>query len=477
MVDNMTILEKAWLEGSNDFQQRIPRPSQNSVAKTAAALQEPMNGDLWNEFLGLMNMVGFTIVLQQAWENPLAVFKKEPLRWGKTIRVAAPKWIRAHAFDDTATDLLKMDRVEWEQWFHTVNRADKYLFDYNETELMWAVADDGASNSLNALLLSAATAARNSDEYDEMNYMLNAIANADAHWKRPLFKHQLSAFPHDDATGAEFLKAIKAYAGKLRFPSTTFNSLNVPVFARPNELVLLITPEADAAVNVDTLARVFNIDRAEVPLRKVMVPYIPIDGAVAVLTTEDFFETRDTKYGIWQFFDPNTLNTQNFLHHQGIVDVSPFVPCIVFTTANGTEVPTVKMSATGMALAAEAPTVTPGGKVQITAKLTGTVTPEGTDVRVKPDSALFSVTAADADGKAKALNSRTFVDRFGILHVQKGDLVSGDVLTVTASSAYANPDGPTTVYTQSVEVTVANPDPAADDEQADEQAAEDEATE
>jgi len=49
------------------------------------------------------------------------------------------------------------------------------------------------------------------------------------------------------------------------------------------------------------------------------------------------------------------------------------------------------------------------------------------------------VTAATADGKPVQLNMRTRVDEFGILHVQKSGLSAGDVITVTATTAYLNP--------------------------------------
>lgn len=448
MQTNMTILEKCWLEGTSDFQQRIPRPSINGIARTAEALQDPMNGDLWNEFRGLMNMIGFTIVLQRAFENPLAVFKKDPLKWGKTIRMVAPKWIKAHAFDDSATDLLRMERVEYEQWFHTVNRMDKYKFDYNETELAWAVADDGGSNSLNMLLSSAVSVAINSDNYDEMLCMINQFAESDKRWKRPIFRHKLSTFPHDDASGAEFLKAVKTYTGKLKFPTVTYNSINVPVFARENELVLFVTPEVDAAVSVDTLARVFNIDQAEAKMRKVVLPYFPIPGVVACLTTEDFFEVRDTKYGIYPFFDPNTLNQLNYLHHQEIVSASPYVPCILFTTDNGTEIPTVTMTTSGAKLTAITDHIKPGGELQLDFNLIGDVTANQNGIKVKPDSALFTVTI---DGEP--CNSKTYVDRFGILHLQKSGIKDGDKVTITAVSTYINPTGSTTVYTDTLELT------------------------
>ena len=62
---------------------------------------------------------------------------------------------------------------------------------------------------------------------------------------------------------------------------------------------------------------------------------------------------------------------------------------------------------------------------------------------------------AASDGDAIALNSRTYVDDNNVLHVQRTDLEAGNVLTVTGTTTYADPDGTTTPYTKSVTVTIA----------------------
>ena len=54
-VKNSTIVTKAWLEGSNDFQQRIPNPETNGYSAAIDALFDPMNNDLFNQFSGLLN--------------------------------------------------------------------------------------------------------------------------------------------------------------------------------------------------------------------------------------------------------------------------------------------------------------------------------------------------------------------------------------------------------------------------------------
>lgn len=456
MKNNNTIMTKSWLAGTNDFQQRIPNPSQAGIAATMDALFQPMNAQYFNQFMDiLVNRIGFTYVRGQAYENPLAVFKGQKLNFGSTIQEIAPKWIKAHSYDDESETLLKLHRPEAKVWYHTQNRRDQYPISINADELRTAFTEEYGLNNLVAQIMQAPI---NSDEYDEFVIMKELIGLYDEKWG--FYRHQLSAAPSDDATGKELLAALQTYGGRLQFPSALYSGTDIPVFAKPSELVLLVTPDTQASLNVNTLAALFNVDLAKVSYRTVLIDEFPIDGAVALLTTEDFFVCSDTLYNTTSFWNPETLATNYYLNHWGVYSVSPFVPAILFTTGEGTTTPTVTQKVTGLTLATESKTVKAGGSVRLTAKLEGTVTPETPDgtIVVAPDAATYTVKASRGKGEtasAVALNSRTRVDNYGVLHVQKSGVEAGDALTVTATSTYRNPSGATTPYTATVEVTVA----------------------
>ena len=196
----------------------------------------------------------------------------------------------------------------------------------------------------------------------------------------------------------------------------------------------------------------FQLDKANIQYRTVDIDEFPIPNAVALLTTTEFFRCRDTLYQNASIYNPATLGTNYYLHHWGIYSVSPFVPAILFTTAQGTSIPVVTQSVTGIELTPAAATVAAGDDVQLTINLVGTLNPENDAVTVAPDSAVFSVGVV-RDGAA--VNSpRTRVDNHGVLHVAK-TLEADDVITVTATSCYNNPSGATTKYTDTSTFTVA----------------------
>lgn len=458
-VNNSTILGKLWLNGTNDYQQRVPDPTQSNVSQTMKCLFSPMNGNLYNQFIdGFVNLIGQQRVHQSIWENPLTPFKGATLTYGSTIQESAPQWIKAHAYKDSAEDLLKLERPEFAVWYHSVNRWDKYPISIVRDEIEMAFRDE---YGLNRLINSVMNTPINSDNYDEYLLMLNLISEYENRWG--FFKHKLSAFPTDEATGKELLTALRTYADTLKFPSTLYNAapIEVPVFARPSELILLISAAASASVDVNTLSGVFQLDKADIQYRKIVVPELPVANAVALLTTDAFFVCNDKLYETGSFYDPNTLATKYILHHWEVVSASPFVPAILFTTDAGTTVPVLTQTVTGLTLTA-ADTVEPGGEVQLTAAIQGTLAPadESGQIVVAPDSATWEVSATRTSGEPAAtaaveLNTRTYVDRFGILHVQKSKLAAGDVITVVATSTYVNPSGATTEYTATKTITVA----------------------
>lgn len=453
-TNNSTILEKVWLNASNDFQQRIPRPTQSSISKTVDALFDPMNRQYFNDFMQvLINRIAFTYVRGQRWENKLSVFKGQKINYGSTIQEIAPNWVRAHAYNVSDETLLKLNRPEAEVWYHSQNRQDRYDISVSYDDLRTAFVDEYGLNNFIAKVMEVPI---NSDEYDEYRIMLQLIAEYDNSFG--FYRENIAAI-EDEASAKNFLKRLKALAGLLEFPSARYNAANVdiPVFAKNSELVILMTPDALSAIDVDALMGAFNMEKGEIKQRIVTVDEFPIPNVQALLTTEDFFVCHDTVYENTNFWNPQTLVNNYYLHHWGIYSVSPFVPAILFTTETGTSIPVVTQTVTGISLTPATATVKAGETVQFEVQLNGSLSPNTYDkLEVAPDSATFEVRAMSGSGSgatAVDLNSRTYVDKYNVLHTQK-TLATGTVITVTCTATYINPSGTTSTYTDTSTVTV-----------------------
>ena len=484
MENNTTIAGSVWLSASTDFQQRVPDPSQAGIAQTSRFLFQPMNRKYLNEFMDIfVNRIAYTIVHNRVFVNPLKK-KRQDLLYGTTIQEIALNFVKAHTYKDDwgnraddIVNLLSVFKPEGRVAYHSVNREDTYPISINYVELRGAFDSEYGLNELAQAIMQVPY---NSAEYDEMNIYLELFAAHERY--HGFFKHQLSAAPTDDTTGKEFLKAVQYYAELFTFPSSLYNAQDVndvPVWVNSDELsreiVVYMTPDVKASINVDTLAGIFNLDMAQIKYRIQTVPYIPIDNCVAIMTTEDFFMCADYYVGTDSFRNPQTLTETYYYHTMGVYSASPFVPAVLFTTNSGTVTPVVTQTTSAIALTPATDDVVAGGTLQLELALTGSLAidpvtatiPEA--LKVAPDAATWdivaSLTTVENEGEDDEettvtpieLDMWTYVDRLGVLHVGEGIPVDTEIV-VTATATYINPSGATETLTDSATYTVVAPE-------------------
>lgn len=463
MQNNTTVLANAYLEASTDFQQRVPDPSQHSVAQVAQFLFKPMNKKYLNEFMDIfVNRIAGQLIRQRTFTNPLKR-KREDILFGTTIQEIELDFIKAHSYKDDwghriddITNLLKVYRPDGQVAYHSVNRYDQYPISINTMELRGAFTGEYGLNQLAAKIMSVPY---NSAEYDEYGYYKQIIAEHE--YRHGFFKHQ-TAMPVDETTGKAFLRALREYADLFTVPSRLYNAkdVTVPVWVNEDEIptmVLYIEAKAKASLDVDTLSSVFNLNKAEVKYRIQFIDSIPIPGAYALLTTEDFFVCADYDISNESFRNPQTKTETWYYTVIGMYSASPFVPAVLFTTQEGTLNTIITEAVTGLTLTPATANVEQGGQLGIVSNIVGTLaaTPATATVpptlSVAPDSVTYELAAADDDDVAIDLDPyETYVDRFGILHV--GTTVPvGTVITVTATSTYNDgtnePETATGTYT------------------------------
>jgi len=452
MQNNTTVLANAMLSMSTDFQQRVPDPSQQGVARVSEFLFKPMNRKYLNEFMDMfVNQIAAQLVTQREFRNPLKR-KRADLTYGSTVQEIELDFIKAHAYKDDwghrvddITNLLKVYRPDGQVAYHSVNRFDQYPISINDIELRAAFQSEYGLNELAAKIMQVPF---NSSEYDEYQYYKQIMAEHEYH--QGFYKHQC-AYPVDETTGKAFLRALRGYADKLTIPSRLYNAKNatIPTWINADErssMVLYIEADAKASLDVDTLSSVFQLDKAEAQYRIQFIDSIPIPGAFALLTTEDFWVCAD--YGIYNesFRNPQTLTTNYYLTIIGMYSASPFVPAILFTTEEGTVNNLVTETVTGLTVTPNTANVEQGGQIALVASITGTLAPTPNtyvipkSVQVAPDSVTWELSAVDGDNAPVALDIDTYIDRFGILHV--GTTVpAGTVIKATAKSTYIPAEG------------------------------------
>lgn len=457
-VLNSTVLQRCWLAGSTDFQQRIDNPSISGYSSAIEQLFEPYNADMFNEFSRLLNGLTATYVDILRFENPLAVLKKPASQVGFSERHIAIHYLECHSYKFDTETLLKVEKPEFESWYYSLNTERRYEFSWSRFELMQAFAQDGygyddlLSGTISQMLSTAA--------YDEMNIMLQTFAEADNRMGG-LFRYHLSAAPTDESTAKELLKGIRTVAGEMRFPSMRYNHLPVPVHTDGSRLILYVLPSVLASLDVDALSGVFQLDKAEVQYRIIMVPEFPIPNVYAILADEDFIYYRDFMTGMEPpFYNPENRTYKYYYFANAAVGCNPAAPVCCFSTDAGTGIKTITFTPSGIAFSPDSGNVEQGGTLDTHIYMQGSLAASdsgSTDpIGVEPDAAIYTLSAVDDNNDAFNLNSRTYVDAHGILHVQKSIPV-GSVITITAKACYINPSGSTSSYTDTFAATVVAP--------------------
>ena len=434
---NAAILDAVRGIASTDYARRIPSADVAGVAATIENLTSAGNRRWMNEFIDvLVNRIGMTIARSTSWTNPLAPFKRGMLSYGNTIEEIQTGLLQAHGYDPDRDymeqTLFGRERPEVQVNFHTVNRQDFYKVTVNDALLKRAFLDpQGLSGFINQLMEAPST----SDQWDEFLLTASLFKEYESnggfhHVHVPDVAAQSST--GDDARMA--LRKMRSMAGNLKFLSTQYNAAKMPVFANPEDLLLFVTPEYNAGIDVEALAGAFNIDRAQMMGRIVELPQsaFGIAGAQAIMTTSEFFVIADTLFESTSQWNPANLHNNYFLHHHQVVSASRFVPAVMFTTGADDEVIVIQSPVASVtAITIEAI----DGTVPLSVATDGIIALVSSAV-TNPAGGIAAVVWTVAGN----LSGRTFITQSGVLHV--GPDESATTLTVKATSAavdYTNP--------------------------------------
>jgi len=437
----------AWLNAirnqqGSDYQNRIPEATQ-------ANLRETVEG-LWNWTAGrnqvqdaLVEQLAMVVYRNTLWSNPLTEFKMGTLEEGETIEEVMVGLIEAIDYDNDRDELEKEifgdAPLEVQSRFHKRNRKDRYKFTLNIPGLRTALI----GNQLGSFVNGVMTAPQTSDQWDEYLLMMRVIAEMDIASDQGFFTvnvPDVSEQGSDSADSRFLLRRLREFRNTLPFISRTYNLAGMPVAATPDELVLLTTAKADAAMDVEALAAAFNIEKAQVNSKKIVLPaeHFGIDGVQAVLTTNKFFVVADNLITTTSQFNPAKLTTNYWLHHWQTISASPFAPVIMFnslresTVISETLTPTTDIGAFTFTDAA--------GTVEATALKRGTlydVLVEGVTTPVGGVSALD----LDIEGKTSPF---TYITNNGDIYI--GPDEASELITIIATA----PNGYTESTTRGV---------------------------
>lgn len=337
------------IRNENGFEQYVPLANKDNLAEVGAGIM--INQTLQNDFItALVDRIGLVVVGRKLMTNPLSRFKKGMLPMGRTIEEIFTDLAKEQLFDqETAEDeVFKREIPDVKVLFHEVNRKSFYKQTISQEQLTQAFTSTAAFDNF---ISSIVRAMYNAAEVDEYKYMKMLIEN---YYSKGLFKVVPVLDPVDGASAEEFIKQLRAMSTKLSLPmgSRDYNAMGVHTLSDTDSLHLFIDADLNASVDVDVLAKAFNMNKADFIGSVTVIDGFASQGLLAVLVDEDFFMVYDRLLKSETIRNPQGLYWNQFFHVQQVLSASRFANAVAFVTGAVKEVTAVILDKTLVSLKA-----------------------------------------------------------------------------------------------------------------------------
>ena len=417
-----------------------------------------------NAFLNTINIIGKTVITRNHWENPWRKFTdKGTLSYGQQVRDIIVDIAdiydynnfadRPHAFLETEVPnvLQNITEVNYQKFYKTTTSDEQMAMAF-ETGDLFSLIDEIIGSMFEGM------------EYDDFLVAKYILA-------RRILDGTITAKQienYDSLTPRQIVSIIKGISNKMTFRSPFYNPAGVRKATDFENQFAIMDSDFEAKVSTEVLATSFFKDEADMRAQSELTDgfgnfdvarlneifgkrdengalieneyldgYVPFTDAEIEKLNEipcaivgyDFFQNR--KFGTdtqaptgktTDFYNPQTMKRNHWLHEWGIMATSPFENAVVFTkTAQGV---------TGVVVSPSTASVSKGQSLQLSAVVTTTGFANkavlwsqdgGTGAKIDQSGKLSIASSYDTTGSGTA----------GVYDIEiKTILETGDKLTV-----------------------------------------------
>lgn len=424
-----------------DYKAKVP-VVKNSVESIQAVGNIILgDDDLYNSFVpALINRIGRVVIQSKLYANPLQSFKLGYMEMGDVVEEIFVNLLRPHQFDPEVAEQKWMQRElpDVDSVFHRINFKAFYKITISYEELRAAFLTWSGLHDLVGRIIEQAYTSANWDEYIMFKYLLaKAALNK--------MMYPVNVPTPTAATAKEVTTAMVSASNSLIFMSEDYNAMGVATYTDKDSQIMLINTKFSAIQDVEVLAQAFNMSKAELQGRVVMVndftmtagemrrlkelervigtayPQFTEDeletlqSIPAMLVDEKFFIVIDQLFNIKNAENGEGLYWQYWLHTWKLFSWSPFANAIAFTTQDN--------AVTAVTVTPATASVKQGQQKQFTGEITVT--------GLARDNGVWTVTGADA---TKPVTST--IDSTGLLTVGVDEVNVS--LKVTYTSTFDN---------------------------------------
>lgn len=355
-ASNVAILNA--MRSEYDLENRLPEVTKTNLSEIFTAMMSYSQGK--NQIIpSLLERIGLQTVDSTAWRNPLAMYKKDPMRYGMTHEETFVNMCKGKLYDPRESY-----EVAFQQYqsyimsvFHKVNLNMQYPVTVTFDNLRSAFLTEYGIRDMMGMKMQSAVSGANWDEYNAMKGMIDT-----GYVKQILPAVSVPAVV-DEASAKKMLAEVKSAVDEFKFPNPANNIAGATSTSEPYNLIFITTPKVNAQISVDALAYAFHLDKAQVDVRTVIVDKFANSAIQGVLLDIRFFNVRDQFREMSDQRLANVLAWNYFYTMVEMISASPFYPIRVFTTD--------VVATQSLTISAKEGTYTPGTVVNIPATVTG----------------------------------------------------------------------------------------------------------
>ena len=355
----------------------MPRATNNNIGDISNILFNDSYQPQLNQFVNnLINRIALTIIRNKSYNNPLAVFKKGSIPLGTDIQdvFTNPANAEQYELSDVAMQkLLTITDPDTHVAYYRRNRQDMY------TKTIAREALQGAFESwenFEGYVASITNSLYSGNYISEFNYTKDLIDGAFDNGK---VITEVVTNPTDETSANQFLKQVKTIYDMMTFPSTSYNAYSkfsgangtITTWTDADRIVLIIRADVMNTIDVDALARAFNIDKASFMGRIYKVDKFRNENLLGVICDEAWLQIYDNVLRFDEFYNARVMAWNQYLHAWSVFAICPFANAVAICTEEPKEVTNITIDASPIALEMTSPE---GKSIDVTVTPTGATT-------------------------------------------------------------------------------------------------------
>ena len=324
---------------SKVFMETVPSATEDNIATLSNILFNDAYQPMLNEFVNnLINRIGLTIIRNKTFSNPLSILRKGSMPLGTDIQDLYENPAEAEQYELSNTAMAKLLTItdpDTHVAYYRRNRKDLYTKTISRENLQGAFVSWEKFESY----ISAITTSLYSGNYIDEFELTKALVDG-AYDNNKVIVETVTAVT-DESTAKAFIKKCRSLFTKMKLPSTKYNAYSkfsgakgtIKTWTEDDRFVLIVTSDVMAEVDVDVLARAFNIENTKFLGRVIEVDSFENEEIQAILCDESWFQIYENLMRFDEFYNARTMTWNEYLHVWQTYAICPFANAIVFATA------------------------------------------------------------------------------------------------------------------------------------------------